>query len=695
MIGRANMLIGKLKGTGILRLALTAVLASAPLLWASNTTKGPDTGNYTATDSTVYNFVDLASAGGSASVLSDVDDGGALLTLPFAFQFYGNSYTQLCVSANGAIYFVTSPGACVSPNDFVNTDLSAKATPGDLPAVFPYWTDLTFQTMGAGAVYYQTQGAAGSRQFIIEWSNAYLQGSPNQVTFEAILSEGTNQILFQYQSVDFGQGIAGTDGSLASVGVRDAGGQANGRVIAWSYDASVLTNGSAILFSGTGAGQVSNTITTSPAGLTVSIDGASSSTPAVVNWTPGSSHTLSVVTPQTNGGTGTQYAFTAWSTGDTTTQISVAAPATGTTYTANFGTQYQLTTAVSPANSGTVSGGGFYNANDKASVLATPAAGYSFSGFTGALTGSTNPGSLTMTGPMSVTANFQAAALISSVTSSAANGTYGVGATIPISITFSEVVNVTGTPQLAINSGGTASYTSGSGTATLTFTYTVAAGQNSARLDATSSIALTLNGGTISDSGGDPATLTLPAPGAAGSLGANKSIVIDTTAPVVVSYLVDFGSQSFNMSTSTRNRLPWQIAGISVVFSKPIATATIGSLGGAVTPTGLSGLGTNTLTWTINPLVLGSFPTALAGSGANAIRDAAGNSLAGGAGFSQTVKVLYGDFNDDGVVNSADLTLVNNARTQPYNVFADINGDGFVNTTDVAIVRSRLGTVLP
>jgi hypothetical protein len=695
MIGRANMLMGKPKGTGILRLALAAVLASAPLLWASNTTRGPDTGNYTATDSTVYSFVDLASAGGSASVLSDVDDGVALLTMPFAFQFYGNSYTQVCVSANGAIYFVTSAAACTLTSDFVNADLSSMAPPGDLPSVFPYWTDLTFQMMGAGAVYYQTQGAAGSRQFIIEWSNAYLQGSPNQVTFEAILSEGTNQILFQYQSVDFGQGIAGTDGSLATVGIRDAGGQANGRVIAWSYDASVLTNGSAILFSSAGAGQVSNTITTSPAGLSVTIDGTSYPTPKVVNWTPGSTHTLSVLTPQTNGGTGTQYAFTAWSTGDTTAQITVAAPATGTTYTANFATQYQLTTAANPANGGTVSGGGFYNANSSVSVQATPASGFSFTGFSGALSGTTNPQSLTITGPMSVTANFQGAAVVSNLTSSVANGSYSVGATIPISITFSKSVNVTGTPLLALNSGGTAAYTSGSGTSMLTFTYTVAIGQNSPALDAASTSALTLDGGTIVDTNSLAASLTLPAPGSALSLAGNKAIVIDTTAPTVVSYLVNFGSQSFNLSTSTRNRLPWQITGITVVFSKSIATATTGSLGGAVTPIGVSGLGTNTLTWPINSLVLGSFATTLAGSGTNAIKDGAGNALTGGAGFNQTLKVLYGDFNDDGVVNSSDLTLVNNARAAPYSNFADINGDGVVNATDVAIVRSRLGTVLP
>ena len=69
------------------------------------------------------------------------------------------------------------------------------------------------------------------------------------------------------------------------------------------------------------------------------------------------------------------------------------------------------------------------------------------------------------------------------VTSTTANGTYGVGSVITITVGWSKPVVVTGTPQLALNSGGTASYASGSGTSTLTFTYTVAAGQNANPLD--------------------------------------------------------------------------------------------------------------------------------------------------------------------------------------------------------------------
>ena len=93
---------------------------------------------------------------------------------------------------------------------------------------------------------------------------------------------------------------------------------------------------------------------------------------------------------------------------------------------------------------------------------------------------------------------------VTGVTSTTANGTYGVGSLITITVAWSEAVVVTGTPQLALNSGGTANYASGSGTSTLTFNYTVAAGQNSSQLDYTSTAALTLNGGTIFDTVDQP-----------------------------------------------------------------------------------------------------------------------------------------------------------------------------------------------
>src|SRR5262249_32253729 len=89
----------------------------------------------------------------------------------------------------------------------------------------------------------------------------------------------------------------------------------------------------------------------------------------------------------------------------------------------------------------------------------------------------------------------------------------------------------------------------------------------------------------------------------------------------------------------------------------------------------ISGVGTNTVTWTFAPISIGTFATTLAGSGANAVIDSLGNALGAGNGFAQTFNVLMGDFNDDGVVNAQDMVLVYAATAQPYNIFADINGD--------------------
>ena len=286
---------------------------------------------------------------------------------------------------------------------------------------------------------------------------------------------------------------------------------------------------------------------------------------------------------------------------------------------------------------------------------------------------------------------------VTAVTSTTANGSYGVSSAITITVGWSKPVIVTGTPQLALNSGGTASYSSGSGTSTLTFIYTVAAGQNSSKLDYTSTAALTLNGGTIVDTVINPnaANLTLPAPDLPGSLSANKNIQIDTVAPTVLSYNVLFGSvgKSYNLIGSTRLDLPWTITGIQVVFSKPIATGNLNSLTG-LTTTAFAGLGTNTLTWSITSLTLGSLATALLGTGPNAIEDVAGNELYGGTGFAQSFKVLYGDFNGDGVVSAADMAGVNSARFATYNIFADLSGDGVVDIMAVTIAKKQVGTHL-
>ncbi|MDD3342128.1 MAG: DUF4347 domain-containing protein, partial [Sulfurospirillaceae bacterium] len=151
---------------------------------------------------------------------------------------------------------------------------------------------------------------------------------------------------------------------------------------------------------------------------------------------------------------------------------------------------------------------------------------------------------------------------VDSVSATTANGSYKAGDVITISVAFSEAVTVSGTPQLTLETGTidrTINYTSGSTTDTLIFSYTVQAGDTSADLDYMSTTALALNGGTIvSTSSGTTASLTLATPGTATSLGANKAIVIDTTAPAAPTLDLSSGSDtgSSNSDNITSDTTP-------------------------------------------------------------------------------------------------------------------------------------------
>jgi hypothetical protein len=280
------------------------------------------------------------------------------------------------------------------------------------------------------------------------------------------------------------------------------------------------------------------------------------------------------------------------------------------------------------------------------------------------------------------------AADVSFVSTSFPNGIYKAGTVIPIKVTFTGVVTVSGTPSLALNSGGTATYVSGSGTNVLTFRYVVGPGENVGRLDFASTTALS-NDGSITYGAGLPLDLNLPAPGAVGSLAAASAIAIDTTPPTLVDLRVLFGSRSYSLLGSTRFDLPWRITGIQAVFSQPVFGVP-GSLAG-LPVTGFSGSGTTTLTWSVTPLTLGVFNVGLV---ASSVTDRAGNRMSAVPAI-PPLRVLYGDVLGHGVVDLADMQAISQAAQQSYNLFADVNGDGVVNARDLAVARAWLGRRLP
>ncbi len=87
------------------------------------------------------------------------------------------------------------------------------------------------------------------------------------------------------------------------------------------------------------------------------------------------------------------------------------------------------------------------------------------------------------------------------------NGVFRAGDVLQVTVEFNEAATVTGTPQVELTIGSTpkqADYASGSGTTSLVFRYTVAAGDADANGISVEADALALNGGTIVDGAATP-----------------------------------------------------------------------------------------------------------------------------------------------------------------------------------------------
>lgn len=141
--------------------------------------------------------------------------------------------------------------------------------------------------------------------------------------------------------------------------------------------------------------------------LTINVNPAGAGT---TNPAPGGhtydAGTVVTITATANPG----YAFSQWS-GDAsgtnpTVQVTMNA---NKTVTANFVAVYTLTVNVSPAGAGSVSRNpnlAEYPAGTVVTLTATPSSGYQFSHWSGDLTGSANPATITVNSNKTVTANF-------------------------------------------------------------------------------------------------------------------------------------------------------------------------------------------------------------------------------------------------------------------------------------------------
>ena len=153
-------------------------------------------------------------------------------------------------------------------------------------------------------------------------------------------------------------------------------------------------------------------------------------------------------------------------------------------------------------------------------------------------------------------------------------------ATLTFTVNASEPVTVTGTPRIAIDVGGAAryaSYAAGSGTSALTFSYAVQPGDFDAN-GITLATPLDLNGGSIADVAGNPAS--------------NLAFSLPDTANLKV--------QTYTASFTTSHITSANANAVSFAIAKAPTGAsfsyTITSSGGAATVTGVGTIGSATHT---------------------------------------------------------------------------------------------------
>src|SRR5210317_433167 len=134
-------------------------------------------------------------------------------------------------------------------------------------------------------------------------------------------------------------------------------------------------------------------------------------------------------------------------------------------------------------------------------------------------------------------------------------GIYQPGDEIQLEVRFSEAVSVSDTPTLLLSNGARASYTSGTGTDTLMFSYTVGEGSafSSADLDV-SSLGLSTGGIVSVNSGNGVSTVVRP-----GILALSSDVVIDSTPPT--------GTVSIDAVALKKG----ESATVTLTFSEPVA----------------------------------------------------------------------------------------------------------------------------
>jgi hypothetical protein len=172
-----------------------------------------------------------------------------------------------------------------------------------------------------------------------------------------------------------------------------------------------------------------------PAGLTVTVDGVATITPASFNWPAGSVHTITAPTVAAAIAP-SQHTFVRWSDGGALSH-SIVVPTTGLAVAATYALQHKLTTTVATSATGTLAASPapanlMYGSGSIVGLTATAASGYCFSAWTGLAAGTPSETTVAMNRSVAASAIFIPGAItpaLSVVTVPATGGSFTIDTT--------------------------------------------------------------------------------------------------------------------------------------------------------------------------------------------------------------------------------------------------------------------------
>ncbi len=128
----------------------------------------------------MYDLLMPADDSGEWVNLDLTDDGSALITLPFEFEFFGDTYREIWVNANGNISFNESVGS-----------YKAEKFPIVVPMIAPFWTDLIPIADTRSGVFVSSE--AGSIRVVWNKMKINIPGVEDTVSFELLLQANDSQ----------------------------------------------------------------------------------------------------------------------------------------------------------------------------------------------------------------------------------------------------------------------------------------------------------------------------------------------------------------------------------------------------------------------------------------------------------------------------------------------------------------------